>query len=89
MTFSVACPIAAQVMVAVFCIKRLVCRQRHDNWPQIAIERGSVLAFGFAFVIAFESCGAINRPHAGLPSERQRWRTAYPSLPQVRQLPCA
>lgn len=53
-TFTVACPIAAQVMVAAFDIERLVSRQRYENGPQIAIECGPVLAFGFALVIAFE-----------------------------------
>ncbi len=33
MTFPVACPIAAQVMVAVLGIKWLVSRQRHENGP--------------------------------------------------------
>lgn len=54
MAFTVACPIAAQVMVAAFGIKRLVSRQRHQNGLQLAIERGPVLSLGFALVVAFE-----------------------------------
>ena len=52
--FTVACPLAAQVMVAVFGSKRLLSHQRHENWLQLAIERSPVLPFGLALVIAFE-----------------------------------
>lgn len=52
--FTVACPIAAQVMVAVFGIKRLVSRQRHENGHQLAIERSPVLSLGLALVVTFE-----------------------------------
>ena len=41
-------------MVSVFGIKRLIGRQCHKNALELAIERGPVLAFGFAFVIAFK-----------------------------------
>ena len=53
-TFTLTCPIAAQVMVAVFGGKRLLSHQRHENWLQLAIERSPVLPFGLALVIAFE-----------------------------------
>jgi len=56
--FTVACPIAAQVVVAVFGIERLVSGQRYENGPQIAIERRPVLPFGLTLVIAFEGRSA-------------------------------
>ena len=46
--FTVACPLAAQVMVAVFGCKRLLSHQRQENWLQLAIERSPVLPFGLA-----------------------------------------
>ena len=58
------------VMVAVFGIERLVGRQRHKNGPQFAIERGPVLPFRLALVVALELAGALNLPHADRPSDR-------------------
>ncbi len=53
-TFSVARPIAAQFMVAVPGLKRLICDYRLQNGAQRAIERHPMLTFGFTFVIALK-----------------------------------
>jgi hypothetical protein len=75
-------------MVALFGIKRLISDQRHEYGLQVSIERCPVLTFGLALVIAFEDRSPVNHPHAGLPSNRQRWRNAYPFRPQVLLWPC-
>ena len=72
MAFTVARPIATQVMVAAFGVERLIGRKRHENSLQIVIERSPVPALGLALVVTFERCGAVNRPHAGLPSDHRR-----------------
>jgi len=52
--FAITCPVAAQVVVTAFDVKWLISHQRHKNRQEIAIERGAVLAFDFALVIAFK-----------------------------------
>lgn len=54
MAFAVTRPIAAQIMVAVSGIERLIGRQGHENRFQFAIEHGPLLPLGLTFVIAFE-----------------------------------
>ena len=51
--FPITCPVAAQVVIAEFCVKRLIGRQGHENGLQIAIERSPMLALGLALVVAF------------------------------------
>ena len=64
----VTCPVTGQVMVPMFDRERLIIDQRHKDRHQRSIKRCSVLPFSFAFVVAPESCGALNLPHAGRPS---------------------
>ena len=52
--FTIACPITAQVMIAVSGIERLLGRQRYKNRFKFAIEGSAMLALSFSLVITFE-----------------------------------
>ena len=70
--FTVARPIAGEVVIAVARIEGLICRQCHQYRPERVIERSAVLALDLALVIAFKRGGTANRPHANPPSDRPR-----------------
>jgi len=81
-------PIAAQVMIVVPWLQKLVVCQSRQNGRQIGVQCGPVLALGLPFVVAFDGRRALNRPHEDRPSALQRWQSACPFRPQVPPLPC-
>eukprot|EP01012_Entosiphon_sulcatum_P034746 TRINITY_DN44123_c0_g1_i1.p1 TRINITY_DN44123_c0_g1~~TRINITY_DN44123_c0_g1_i1.p1 ORF type:complete len:136 (+),score=4.50 TRINITY_DN44123_c0_g1_i1:270-677(+) len=87
-TVPVVFPVAGEGVVTVLLGQRLVIRQGCDDGNEIARQRLTMRAFGFAFIIAFEPAGLFNRPHSDPPSDPRRKRTtssrhgALPSSPR-------
>ncbi len=52
------------------CISSSEMAMRAPGGHQVGIERGPVLPFRFALVVALELAGAFNLPHADRPSDR-------------------
>jgi len=76
------------VVIAVPRLHGLVLYRDRQNWDQGSVESRTVLAPGFALVVALECRGTLNRPHANPPSMRRRWQSACPFQPQARRSPC-
>ncbi len=70
MTVSVILPVAGQRVVTVTRLQRQVVGERDQDGHQVGVERGPVLPFRLALVVALELAGALNLPHADRPSDR-------------------
>jgi hypothetical protein len=54
MTLTVACPIAAQIMIAVPWVRRPIFGQVHEHGHQVGVKRCPVAALAFPFIVTLE-----------------------------------